>query len=82
MEAAIARVIQAQPVEIRTQKTGSILWNCFKMNPPIFSGETDPLVAEDWLKQVNNVLDGMKVEDDATKILLVIYQQKGPVELW
>ena len=35
-------------------------------------GETDPLIDEDWLEQIMKAMDMMRVEDDATRILLEI----------
>ena len=52
------------------------------MNPPAFSGEPDPLVAEDWLKQITKVLNGMKVTDDETRVSLATFQLKAEVEIW
>ena len=52
------------------------------MNPPTFSGEPDPLVAEDWLKQITKVLHGMKVTDDETRVLLATFQLKVEAKVW
>ena len=51
-----------------------------QMNAPAFQGETDPLVAEDWLEQTVKALNVMRLDDDATRNLLATYNLKGPTE--
>ena len=38
------------------------------LNPPIFQGKTDLLMAEGWLRQIAKTLDAMGVVNDATRI--------------
>ena len=63
-------------------RSGAALREFCKLNPPTFSGELDPLLAEDWLKQIMKVLNGMKVVDDETKIMLATFQLKVAAEVW
>ena len=44
------RVPAAHPEEARGLEVGVALREFCKFNPPTFSGEPDPLLAEDWLK--------------------------------
>ena len=89
MAAALVEAFRSQPgtsrvetEESRGQEVGYVLREFCKMNPPTFSGELDPLVAEDWLKQITKVLNGMKVTDDETRVLLVTFQHKADAEVW
>ena len=73
MAAALVKAFRSQPgtyrvqtEESRAQEVGCALREFCKMNPPTFFGEPDPLVEEDWLKQITKVLNGMKVTDDET----------------
>ena len=53
-----------------------------KFNPPVFSGKTDPLIAEDWLEQITQILDSMPVEDEIVRIRLATFQLKDLTKLW
>ena len=66
----------------KPNETSFTLREFCKFNPPVFSGETDPLIAEDWLEQIVQILDGMPVEDHAVRIRLATFQFKGPAKLW
>ena len=38
-------------------------------HPPTFRGGGDPVVADHWLRQVERVLEAMKMTSDVTRIL-------------
>ena len=86
MAAMIAGAFQAQQQQpmvppLRSLETHS-LREFVQLKPPTFSGETDPLVTESWLKQVARVLDHMPVTDSVVRVLLVTFQLKGLAKLW
>ena len=74
MATTITGAIQTQqPTTPRLAKTGFSLREFYRLNPPIFSGETNSLIAEDWLEQITKVLEGMPMEDDTIKVHLATF---------
>ena len=53
-----------------------------KIQPPVFTGEGDPMIADKWLEQVEKCLDTMNMEDDATRIRLATFQLRDSAETW
>ena len=51
-------------------------------HPPTFTGGGDPMVADHWFMQVEKVLEAMEITSDATKIILVAFQQEGEAQVW
>ncbi|XP_059627725.1 uncharacterized protein LOC132270562 [Cornus florida] len=52
-----------------------------RMDPPEFHGEADPLFAEDWMEQVTNILDTIRVHEDELReacIALGLSQASSP----
>ena len=89
MAAALVKAFRAQPGSSRVQteksrgqEVGLALQEFCKLNPPTFSGEPDPLIAGDLLKQITKVLNGMRVTDDETWVSLATFQLKAEVEVW
>ena len=82
MVAAIVRAIQTQQIIPRPVETSSSLRDFCRLNPLTFHRKMDPLVAENWLKQITKVLDGITVDDDAMKFYLATFQLKRPIQLW
>ena len=35
-----------------------------KLNPPAFKGESDPIQAEEWLRQIEKILDVMECTEN------------------
>ena len=79
MATAMAGAFQAQQqqqqatVAPNLSETSFTLREFYKFNPPVFSGETDPLIAEDWLEQITQILDSMPVEDETVRIRLATF---------
>ena len=51
-------------------------------HPPTFIGEGDPLVADHWFQQIENVLEAMNITSDAAKIRLAAFQLEGESQEW
>ena len=43
-------------------------------HPPTFIGGGDPMVADHWFIQIENVLEAMEITSDTTRIRLVVFQ--------
>ena len=43
-------------------------------HPSTFMGGGDPMVADHWFRQVERVLEAMKITSDATRIRLATFQ--------
>ena len=43
-------------------------------HPPTFTGGGDPMVADHWFMQIENVLEAMEITSDTTRIRLVTFQ--------
>ena len=46
-------------------------------HPPMFAGGGDPMVADHWFNQIENVLEAMDITSDAAKIRLAVFQLEG-----
>ena len=53
-----------------------------RLQPPIFTGEGDPMLAAKWLEQMEKSLELLGVTDDATSIKLVSFQLRDSAEAW
>ena len=42
-------------------------------HPPTFTGEGDPMVADHWFMQIENVLEAVEITFDTTKIRLAAF---------
>ena len=42
-------------------------------HPPTFTGEEDPMVADHWFMQIEEVLEVMEITSDATRIRLAAF---------
>ena len=51
-------------------------------HPPTFTGGGDPMVADHWFRQIENVLEAMDITSDAAKIRLVAFQLEGESQVW
>ena len=51
-------------------------------HPPTFTGGGDPMVADHWFMQTENILEAMKITSDATRIRLAAFQQEGEAQVW
>ena len=46
-------------------------------HPPTFTWGGDPMVADHWFRQIEKILEAMKITFDATKIKIVAFQLEG-----
>ena len=51
-------------------------------HPPTFTGGGDPIVADHWFMQIENVLEAMEITSDTTKIRLAAFQLEGEARVW
>ena len=51
-------------------------------HPPTFIGGGDPMVADHWFRQIENVLEAMVITFDAAKIRLAAFQLQGESQVW
>ena len=51
-------------------------------HPPTFTGGGDPMVADYWFMQIQNVLEAMEITSDTTKIRLAAFQLEGEAQGW
>ena len=51
-------------------------------NPPTFTGGGDPMVADHWFMQIENVLEAMEITFDTTRIRLAAFQLEGEARVW
>ena len=51
-------------------------------HPPTFKGGGDPMVANHWFRQVEKILEAMKVTSDATKVKLAAFQLDDESHVW
>ena len=55
---------------------------CFlRLNPPVFSSSTEPIVADDWLRKMGRQLSTAGCTD-AEKVKFAAHQLEGPVASW
>ena len=51
-------------------------------HPSTFTGRGDPMVANHWFMQIENVLEAMKITSDTTRIRLAAFQLEGEARVW
>ena len=51
-------------------------------HPSTFIRGGDPMVADHWFWQIENVLEAMDITSDAAKIRLAAFQLKGESQVW
>ena len=78
----IAAAAIAQP-GISSSQGGPSNFQRFRAHhPPTFTGGEDPMVAEHWFIQIENVLEAMKITSDTTRIRLAAFQLEGEAQVW
>ena len=77
---------QQQPVQqgsndgIETSnRTGLGIGQFKKLSPPSFSGESDPMVAERWMMQIEKIFDALSYSDER-KVFLATFMLEGEAE--
>ena len=51
-------------------------------HPPTFTGGGDPMVADHWFMQIENVLEAMEITSNTTRIRLAAFQLEGEAQVW
>ena len=69
----IAAAAIAQASAAGSQGGPSNLQRCRAHHPPTFTGRGDPMVADHWFMQVEEVLEAMEITSDTTRIRLATF---------
>ena len=51
-------------------------------HPPTFIGGGDPMVADHWFMQIENVLEAMEITSVTTRIRLAAFKLEGEAQVW
>ena len=51
-------------------------------HPPTFRGGGDSMIVDHWFRQVDKILEAMKITSDATKMNLATFQLEGESQVW
>ena len=51
-------------------------------HPPTFTRGRDPMVADHWFMQIENILEAMEITSDTTRIRLAAFQLEGEAQVW
>ena len=51
-------------------------------HPPMFIGGGDPMVADHWFMQIENVLEAMEITSDTTRVRLAVFELEGEARVW
>ena len=51
-------------------------------HPPTFTGGGDPMVADHWFMQIENVLEAIEITSDTTRVRLAAFQLEGEARVW
>ena len=51
-------------------------------HPTTFRRGGDPMVADHWFMQIENILEAMEITSDTTRIRLVAFQLEGEAQVW
>jgi hypothetical protein len=52
-----------------------------RLNPPSFSSSSEPIVADDWLRTINNKLDTIEAQE-VERVWFAAHQLEGPAAEW
>ena len=50
-------------------------------HPPTFKGGGDPMVADHWFMQIENLLEALEITSDTTKIRLAAFKLEGEAQV-
>ena len=78
----IAATAIAQASIAGSQEGPSNLQRFRAHHPPTFTGGGDPMVADHWFMQIENVLEAMEITSDTTRIRLAAFQLEGKARVW
>ena len=77
---AVAAIAQ---VSIASSQGGPSNLQRFRAHhPPTFTGGGDPMVANHWFMQIENVLEVMEITSDTIRIRLAAFQLEGEARVW
>ena len=51
-------------------------------HPLMFTGGGDPMVADHWFMQIENILEAMEITSDTARIRLAAFQLEGEARVW
>ena len=76
IEQVARNTMQMMQVAVRAAKSkaATAMEAFLQLHPPMFKGESDPLVAEDWLEQATRALDTILVTEEKLRLLFASYQ--------
>ena len=78
----IAAAATAQASVAGSQGGPSNLQRFREHHPPKFTGGGDPMVADHWFMQIENILEAMEITSDTTRIRLAAFQLEGEAQVW
>ena len=78
----VAAAAIAQASKAGSQGGPSNLQRFKAHHPPTFTGGGDPMVADQWFMQIENVLEAMEITSDTTRIRLAAFQLEGEARVW
>ncbi|GFZ17095.1 hypothetical protein Acr_26g0003650 [Actinidia rufa] len=84
IEQVVRNTVQTMQVPVRTaeSRATTAMKAFLQLRPPTFKGESEPLVAEDWLEQVTRALDTILVTEEDLRVLFASYQLQGDALQW
>ena len=51
-------------------------------HPPTFTGGGDPMVADHWFMQIENILEAIEITSNTARIRLAAFQLEGKAQIW
>ena len=78
----IAAAATAQAGITGSQRGPSRLQRFRAHHPPTFIGGGDPMVADNWFMQIENILEAMEIISDNARIRLAAFQLEGEAQVW
>ena len=78
----IASAATAQASIAGSQGGASNLQRFRAHHPPTFTGKGDPMVANHWFIQIENILEAMEITSDTARIRLAAFQLEGEAQIW
>ena len=72
----------AAPAGHPVDRTFEALREFRRMNPPKFSGQEEPLVADHWLIEIRCIFDTLGILEDKLRITFSTYQLTGEAVPW
>ncbi|MQM13662.1 hypothetical protein Taro_046587 [Colocasia esculenta] len=82
-QAALQAQLEAHQAQVPAQDHGgpSIMERFKMMLPPSFKGESDPLLAESWMRDIEKIFRAIRCADD-DKVTLATYMLQERADVW